>query len=270
MSSDMNMADVLTAEADTSLGSSGQPFLELAGVSHAYRGCEPVVRSVSLAIEAGTFHSLIGRSGCGKTTLLKLGAGLLKPCAGRVLLQGRPLNEPDDAMGFVFQAPILLDWLNVLDNVLLPVSLHKNVNAEQRAKALALLAQLGLDGLADRFPLQLSGGQQSRVAIARALVTAPSLLFMDEPFAALDAITRAELQQDLIKLCKSQGVSVLFVTHDIAEAVYMADAVSVMHAGRIAHQMAVDLPYPREAALRFTPAFNSRCASLAQAMEEAR
>lgn len=243
------------------------PFVELDAVSFAYPGRAYAVRSVNLQIAQGTFHSLIGRSGCGKTTVLKLAAGLLGPQSGQVLLQGQRVKKPSYAMGFVFQAPTLLDWLDVLGNVLLPLSLHGRVSNAQSAKALELLAQLGLTELQRRFPQQLSGGQQSRVAIARALVTSPPLLFMDEPFAALDAITRSELQRDLITLFRQQGVSVLFVTHDIGEAVYLSDQVSVMHAGELVHQMPVDLPYPRDSALRYTPEFNDRCARLAQAMD---
>jgi NitT/TauT family transport system ATP-binding protein len=155
----------------------------------------------------------------------------------------------------------------VLDNVLLPITLHGKVQAAQREKAMGLLDQLGLSGLQSRYPQQLSGGQQSRVAIARALINVPPILFMDEPFASLDAITRGELQQDLLALCQSRGTSVLFITHDIAEAVYLADQVSVMQAGSICHQLAVDLPHPRQPALRYTADFNARCAELRQAMD---
>ena len=242
-------------------------FLDLDAVRYAYPGRDDVVQGVSLYIAPGTFHCLIGRSGCGKTTLLKLAAGLLQPQAGAIALQGVPVTGPNPDMGFVFQTPTLLDWLKVLDNVLLPIVLHGKVQAAQRAKALQLLQQLGLNGLHSHFPQQLSGGQQSRVAIARALINTPPILFMDEPFASLDAITRSELQQDLLALCQSQGTSVLFITHDIAEAVYLADHVSIMQAGTICHQLAVDLPHPRQPALRFTPDFNARCAELRQAMD---
>ena len=170
-------------------------------------------------------------------------------------------------MGFVFQAPTLLDWLTVLDNVLLPITLHGKVEASQHEQAIELLQKLGLNGLQSRYPQQLSGGQQSRVAIARALITAPPILFMDEPFASLDAITRSELQQDFLALCQSQGTSVLFITHDIAEAVYLADHVSVMQSGTICHQLAIDLPHPREPALRYTADFNACCAELRLAMD---
>lgn len=242
-------------------------FLELAAVRYAYPGRDDVVHSVSLHIAPGDFHCLIGRSGCGKTTLLKLAAGLLQAQGGAIALQGVPVTGPNPDMGFVFQTPTLLDWLTVLDNVLLPIALHGKVQAAQREKAMALLDQLGLKDLHARHPQQLSGGQQSRVAIARALVNAPPMLFMDEPFASLDAITRSELQQDLLALCQRQGTSVLFITHDIAEAVYLADHVSVMQAGAICHQLAVDLPHPRQPALRYTTDFNTRCAELRQAMD---
>lgn len=250
-------------------------FLELTAVRYAYpvqnnaasAAVKDVVHSVSLNIAPGDFHCLIGRSGCGKTTLLKLAAGLLQPQSGAVALQGVPVTGPNPNMGFVFQTPTLLDWLDVLDNVLLPVALHGKVQNSQREKALQLLQQLGLGDLQSRYPQQLSGGQQSRVAIARALINSPPILFMDEPFASLDAITRSELQQDLLALCQSQRTSVLFITHDIAEAVYLADHVSVMQAGTICHQLAVDLPHPRQPALRYTADFNARCAELRQAMD---
>jgi NitT/TauT family transport system ATP-binding protein len=250
-------------------------FLDLDAVRYAYPGQSKtvqviprdVVQGISLHIATGTFHCLIGRSGCGKTTLLKLAAGLLQPQSGQITLQGIPVAGPNPDMGFVFQTPTLLDWLTVLDNVLLPITLHGKVQAAQREKAMGLLDQLGLSGLQSRYPQQLSGGQQSRVAIARALINVPPILFMDEPFASLDAITRGELQQDLLALCQSRGTSVLFITHDIAEAVYLADQVSVMQAGSICHQLAVDLPHPRQPALRYTADFNARCAELRQAMD---
>lgn len=238
---------------------------------HAQAGSlgHDTVQGISLNLAPGAIECLIGRSGCGKTTLLKLAAGLLAPHSGQVRWQGQNVTEPTPAMGFVFQSPTLLDWLSVLDNVLLPLSLHGTVTAAQRERGAQLLAQVGLAALARQRPRQLSGGQQSRVAIARALVTQPQVLFMDEPFAALDAITRSELQQDFLALCQAQGTSVLFVTHDIAEAVYLADEVSVMHGGKIKERLAIDLPRPRQPALRYTPAFNAYAAQLRQAMESA-
>ena len=171
-------------------------------------------------------------------------------------------------MGFVFQSPTLLDWLSVLDNVLLPITLHRAARREDEAHALDLLARMGLSALAQQRPPQLSGGQQSRVAIARALVTRPRLLLMDEPFAALDAITREELQNDLLAVCQAQGSSVLFVTHDMAEAVYLADRVAVMAQGKLNGAVQVDLPRPRQTGMRYTPRFNALCAELRAMMDE--
>nr|WP_315236388.1 ABC transporter ATP-binding protein [uncultured Limnohabitans sp.] len=243
------------------------PFLQLEALHFAYPDRGEVVRDVCLQLAPGEIHCLIGRSGCGKTTVLKLAAGLLTPQQGQVQLQGCTVQQPTSDMGFVFQSPTLLHWLSVLDNVLLPHSLHGLVTADQRAYGEQLLAQMGLAALRDDKPQQLSGGQQSRVAIARALITRPAVLFMDEPFAALDAITRDELQRDFLALCHQHGTAVLFVTHDIAEAVYLADQVSHMHAGRIHAPLHIDLPRPRQTAMRYTPVFNALCEQLRHAMD---
>ena len=242
-------------------------FLHLNALHFAYPERGEVVRDVSLQLAPGEIHCLIGRSGCGKTTVLKLAAGLLSPQEGQVQLKGQTVQQPTADMGFVFQSPTLLEWLSVLDNVLLPLSLHGAVTPAQRAHAQQLLAQMGLAALCHDKPHQLSGGQQSRVALARALVTQPAVLFMDEPFAALDAITREDLQRDFLALCQAQGTAVLFVTHDMAEAVYLADHVSLMHAGRIQAPLHIALPRPRQSAMRYTPAFNALCEQLRHAMD---
>ena len=223
-------------------------LLALRGVRFAFPGWPPTVEGVDLALEEAAFHCLVGRSGCGKTTLLKLAAGLLRPDAGEVLF--RPPRPPaaGTGIGFVFQAPNLLEWRRVIDNVLLPLSLHRRPTAQDEEGAQRLLAQLGLAAHARKYPRQLSGGQQSRVALARALILQPALLLLDEPFAALDAITREELQQDLLALCRAQRTGVLFVTHDIAEAVFLADRIHVVEAGRIVREIAVDVPRPRDRA----------------------
>ncbi len=239
------------------------PFLHLEQVGLDFPGLPGVLEAVDLHLAPGEFHCLLGRSGCGKTSLLKVAAGLLPPTRGRVRQDGA------GGVGFVFQAPTLLEWLPVVDNVLLPVSLQRRPTAADRQAALALLARLGLDGLAARRPRQLSGGQQSRVAIARALILSPALLLLDEPFAALDAITREELQQDLLRACREAGTTVLFVTHDIAEAAFLADRVSVMAQGRIASQWASDLPAGRDAALRASPGFAAWGGRLRQALDDA-
>lgn len=245
-------------------------FLNIDGVRYGYPGRAPVVDGVDWHIEEGQFHCLLGRSGCGKTTLLKLAAGLLQPQTGRVSLRGQALRAPGPQLGFMFQAPTLLEWLSVIDNVLLPVSLQRRPDAQDRARALALLAQLGLQAHAQRHPRQLSGGQQSRVALARALILSPALLLLDEPFAALDAITRAELQDDLLQSCRQRGTTVLFVTHDIQEAVYLGERIAVMRAGRIVADIAVTLAGPRTQAMRHEPPFNQACARVHAAMDEVR
>lgn len=236
-------------------------------VSYSFPAYPQVVNQVDWQIARGEVHSLVGRSGCGKTTLLKLAAGLLLPDAGTVTVDGQALRKPGRQLGFVFQAPTLLEWKTVLDNVLLPVTLQRKPLPADRARADELLALMGLSGLGRRFPTELSGGQQSRVAIARALLLAPSLLLLDEPFAALDAITREELQDDFLRICRLAQTTVFFVTHDISEAVYLADRVAVMADGKITDDLAVNLPWPRGRELRYGAPFNAVCAQVRRAMD---
>ncbi len=242
-------------------------FLDMRSVTYGYVDQAAVVNNVSLQIAPARIHSLIGRSGCGKSTLLKLAAGLLMPRLGEVVFQAQEVTGPLSDMGYVFQSPTLLSWIDVIHNVLLPISLHRSVTPADRARAEQLLGQMGLTGLERRLPQHLSGGQQSRVAIARALIAAPRILLMDEPFSALDAITREELQHDFLSLCRHQGMAVFFVTHDIAEAVYLGDTVSVMRAGRMVLDRHSHLAFPRPPGIRYSPAFNALCAELREAME---
>ena len=242
-------------------------FLAIDNVSFTYPGWPPVVRAVDWHIGEGEFHCLVGRSGCGKTTLLKLAAGLLRPDTGGIRLRGEELLAPGPQLGFVFQSPTLLDWHRVIDNVLLPVSLQHPPTPQETGKAMQLLELLGLADHANHFPRQLSGGQQSRVALARALVLEPALLLLDEPFAALDAITRGELQDDLLQMCSLRRTTVLFVTHDIAEAVYLGDRVAVMDRGRIVENIKVDADKPRQPASRYSATFNRHCEQVRAAMD---
>lgn len=236
-------------------------MLRFQGVGYTYAG-QPVVQGVDWALAPGTTHCLVGRSGCGKTTLLQMAAGLLSPTQGVVHRGDQPLSAPRRDTGLVLQSPTLLDWLTVLDNVLLPIALQRRPGAGDTQRAHNLLGQLGLEGLHQRYPAQLSGGQQSRVALARALLLEPPLLLLDEPFAALDALTRESLQDALIALCAARPTTVLFVTHDIAEAVYLADRVVVMGQGCCVADVAVALPRPRPAGTRYSPAFNQLCAAV--------
>jgi NitT/TauT family transport system ATP-binding protein len=238
-------------------------------VGFTFPGWPPVVRHVDWDIEKGEFHCLVGRSGCGKTTLLKLAAGLLHPDQGRIALHGMDVLAPGPELGFVFQSPTLLEWHRVLENVLLPVSLQHRPTSGETHRAQQLLEQLGLSSHARHYPRQLSGGQQSRVALARALILEPSLLLMDEPFAALDAITREELQDDLLQMCRSRGTTVLFVTHDITEAVYLADRIAVMDGGRIVQDIHVDIAKPRASRTRYSAEFSRHCAQVREAMDDA-
>jgi NitT/TauT family transport system ATP-binding protein len=240
-------------------------MLSLRDVRFAFPGWPPTVEGANLDVEEGAFHCLVGRSGCGKTTLLKLAAGLLAPDAGRITFRARDPRAPGRDIGFVFQSPNLLEWQTVIDNVLLPVTLHRRPTPPERERATNLLAQLGLAGHALKYPRQLSGGQQSRVALARALILQPSLLLLDEPFAALDAITREELQRDLLQMRRDAGTTVLFVTHDIAEAVYLADHVDVVEGGRIAQEIPISLP-ARTAAVRYGADFGRYCARIRDAL----
>ena len=245
-------------------------FLEIQQAVFTYPGRAPVVNGVNWRMQAGEFHCLLGRSGCGKTTLLKLAAGLLHPQAGQVLLRGVPLTAPGPQLGFMFQAPTLLEWHTALNNVLLPVSLQRKPSSEDEQRARQLLEQLGLESYAESFPRQLSGGQQSRVALARALILEPPLLLLDEPFAALDAITRAELQDDLLRTCRERGTTVLFVTHDINEAVYLGDRIALMQGGRIVDDISIELPEPRSQSMRHGAEFNAICARVRASMDDAR
>ncbi|MBP2301756.1 ABC transporter ATP-binding protein [Azospirillum picis] len=242
-------------------------FVAIDGAGYAIGNGPAIVEDIDWRIGEGEFHCLVGRSGCGKTTLLKLAAGLLLPTSGSIRIRDRAVSEPSAEVGFVFQAPTLLDWLPVIDNILLPLSLKRRVGPQDRRRAEELLALVAMPGLGARYPRELSGGQQSRVAIARALVTDPALLLFDEPFAALDAITREELQDDLLRLCGRGGTTMLFVTHDIAEAVYLADRVAVMAGGRLCHDLRIDLPRPRGRDVRYAPRFTALCRELRRAMD---
>ena len=211
----------------------------------------------SLDVGDGEFLAVVGRSGCGKTTLLKLTSGLLSATSGTVRVDGKPVTAPLTNIGIVFQAPVLLPWRKTLDNVLLQIEARKlDVNGYRR-KALELLALTGLKGFEDRYPSELSGGMQQRVSISRALVHDPPLLLMDEPFGALDAITRDEMNLELQRIWGEAKKTVVFITHSIPEAVFLGDRVIVMtpRPGKIAEIVKIDLPRPRTTTMRDDPKF---------------
>ena len=211
----------------------------------------------SLDVGDGEFLAVVGRSGCGKTTLLKLTSGLLPATSGTVRVDGKPVTAPLTNIGIVFQAPVLLPWRKTLDNVLLQIEARKlDVNG-YRHKALDLLELTGLKGFEDRYPSELSGGMQQRVSISRALVHDPPLLLMDEPFGALDAITRDEMNLELQRIWGEAKKTVVFITHSIPEAVFLGDRVIVMtpRPGKIAEIVKIDLPRPRTTTMRDDPKF---------------
>ncbi|HTY76847.1 MAG TPA: ABC transporter ATP-binding protein [Candidatus Bathyarchaeia archaeon] len=218
--------------------------------TYATRGRSQVhaLAGISLEIDAGEFITIVGQSGCGKTTLLKILAGLLQRSAGTVTLRGQAVDEPSRDIGIVFQDPVLLPWRTVLDNVMLPAEVLGLDRPRSRSRALELLALVGLSGFEDKYPHELSGGMRQRVAIARALVHDPSLLLMDEPFGALDAMTREFMNLELLRIWKESGKTIVFITHSIPEAAFLADRVIVMSArpGRIKEIVEVELPRPRD------------------------
>jgi NitT/TauT family transport system ATP-binding protein len=219
----------------------------------------PVValENIDFAIDEGAFVAIVGPSGCGKSTLLKILAGLLPASDGAALLRGSPITGPRRDIGVVFQAPVLFPWRTVLDNVLLPIDVQRLGRERHAPIARDLLALVGLAGFEERYPWELSGGMQQRVAIVRALVHDPAMLLMDEPFGALDAMTREQMNVELQRIWLERRKTVLFITHSIAEAVFLADRVLVMTArpGRIMDDVAIDLPRPRALDLVDTAAF---------------
>jgi NitT/TauT family transport system ATP-binding protein len=227
--------------------------------SGASRSAPPIValQSVSYSIRKGELVSLLGPSGCGKTTLLRIIAGLTRATSGRVEIRGRVVDGPQEDFGFVFQSPNLLPWRTVLANVLFPMEIAGRNDRHARARALELLDLVGLAGFAKNRPHQLSGGMKQRVALCRALVPQPSLLLMDEPFGALDELTRMEMQDLLLNIRRVHGTTIVFVTHSIAEAVYLADEVLVFsrRPGQVIDRIRTKFPYPRTPELRYTPAF---------------
>jgi len=233
-------------------------LLTLSGIGLRYGTGTLALDGVDLTVRRGEFLSLLGPSGCGKSTLLRIVAGLMAPTVGRVDWSAPP--RPG-GIGFVFQEPTLMPWATVADNVRLPLDLAKVAKRDAMPRVTSLLDRVGLKGFAGAYPRELSGGMRMRVALARALVTDPAVLLLDEPFAALDEITRFRLNDDLLALWRTTGITALFVTHSVFESAYLSTRIAVMGArpGRIVADLPVDLPEPRTADLRTTAAFGDVC-----------
>ena len=235
-------------------------YVRIAGLDktyHSERGDVEALKAIDLDIRSGEFISILGPSGCGKSTLLKCIAGLEGLTAGNVDIRGRPVTAPPLDTGIVFQRDVLLDWRSVLDNVLLPIEFARLKTRDWREKALELLHLFELEAFADRFPWELSGGMRQRVAICRGLIRDPALLLMDEPFGALDAITRDELNLELERIWERTHKTIVFITHSIPEAVFLSSRVVVMsrNPGRIVEVLDIELDRPRALDIRETPAF---------------
>ena len=244
-----------------------KPIFTLGGVGKTFRSGIEALQAIDIAVTYGTFVSLVGPSGCGKSTLLRIIAGLVPPSQGRVQWAA----DVSGHIGFVFQEPTLMPWATVWDNVYLSLRLAGRSRGEVSAPIAATLESLGLGGFERAYPRELSGGMRMRVSIARALVRSPKLLLLDEPFAALDELTRFRLNEDLLRLWQEQRWTVVFVTHSVFEAVFLSNRIVVLtpRPGRVAADLPIDLAYPRQAALRTAPAYAERCRAVSAVLNEA-
>jgi len=238
--------------------------IELIEVSKAFGAGGNRVQAlspVSLKVRKGEFLAVVGTSGCGKSTLMRIVAGLLAPSDGHVIVNGREIDGPDARTGIVFQTPVLLPWRNVRRNIELQLEIRGRLAPEARRKADALIELVGLKGFEDRMPHELSGGMQQRVALCRALIHDPTILLMDEPFGALDAMTREQMNLELQRIWAETGKTVVFITHSITEAVFLADRIVVMspRPGRISDVLEIGLARPRDFASVRDAAFHEAC-----------
>jgi NitT/TauT family transport system ATP-binding protein len=241
------------------------PVVTCRNISKRFANGTVALSDVALDVHEHEFLSLLGPSGCGKSTLLRLIAGLSEPSGGTIAWQGQP------ALSFVFQEPTLMPWATALGNVMLPLRLAGVARDERRERAATALAQVGLAGFEKAYPRELSGGMKMRVSIARALVTRPKLLLMDEPFAALDEITRFKLNNDLLELWRREGFTVIFVTHSVFESAFLSQRIAVMAArpGRVIEEIALEAPYPRTPEYRTSAQNNEYCRRASAALEKA-
>jgi len=243
------------------------PVVTCRNLSKRFANGTLALSDVTLDITERQFLSLLGPSGCGKSTLLRIVAGLIEPSGGSIAWQAG--GEP--TLSFVFQEPTLMPWATAIDNVALPLRLAGLGSGERRERSAAALASVGLAGFENAYPRELSGGMKMRVSIARGLVTGPKVLLMDEPFAALDEITRFKLNNDLLELWQRERLTVVFVTHSVFESAFLSQRIAVMAArpGRILEEIAIDTPYPRQEEYRTSAENNAYCRRASAALEKA-
>jgi NitT/TauT family transport system ATP-binding protein len=243
-------------------------LLDMVGISKVFNGTVTALDGMNLTLNEGDFLSLLGPSGCGKSTALRLIAGLMRPTTGRITWTGA--HDRGD-IGVVFQEPTLMPWATVAKNVWLPFRLRGQSFASVKDRIATALDLVGLEKFHDAYPRELSGGMKMRVSIARAFVTNPRLILMDEPFAALDEITRQKLNDDLLALKTQIGCTVIFVTHSVFESVFLSDRIVVMAArpGRVVQELTIDAPYPRDMAFRTSPDYASYTQVVSEALRKA-
>jgi NitT/TauT family transport system ATP-binding protein len=259
------MLDVVSsrcAASPDSVSTTEGAYLEVRNLSKIYATRKGPIRAldrVSLTARRGEFVSILGPSGCGKSTLLMIAAGLLSASDGSVIVDGRPVTKPRTDLGIVFQSPVLLEWRTALGNIMLQAEARRLDKTESEERARELLASVDLAGFADKFPHELSGGMRQRVSICRALIHNPPQLLMDEPFGALDALTRDQLVIDVQRIWDERRITALFITHSVAEAVFLSDRVVVMtpRPGRIDKIIEIELPRPRTLVMRESTKFTN-------------
>jgi NitT/TauT family transport system ATP-binding protein len=246
----------------------GRPLIRLDRVRKQFGTGTLAVSDMSVTIDEGDFISFLGPSGCGKSTALRMIAGLLPVTAGTITIApGTGAAEHD--LGFVFQEPTLMPWASVFDNVFLPLRLAGVARTDAEPRIREALAEVGLSRFSEAWPRELSGGMKMRVSIARAMVTRPRILLMDEPFAALDEITRMKLNNDVLRLWAEHGLTVIFVTHSVFESVYLSNRVLVMAArpGRVAADLPIDAPWPRDDGFRSTAPYVEQCRLVSETLK---
>jgi NitT/TauT family transport system ATP-binding protein len=244
------------------------PAITFDSATKRYGNSTTILESITNQIQRREFVSIIGPSGCGKSTLLKIVAGLSPITSGNIAIHGMTPQKARELISFIFQDATLLPWRTVRQNVVLGLELDGVARESRKTKVDAVLGLVGLDHVADSFPRQLSGGMKMRVSIARALATRPQLLLLDEPFAALDEMTRDRINEELLRLREEQNWTALFVTHSVAEAVFLSTRILVLapNPGRIAHDIPIDLPFPRTEATRRSEAFDRTVAEVSRSL----